>query len=124
MFQISNLYLNIIENNKVSTEILKDPMIPPVANFEALIYKINNDIKKWLILNKSGFLPSSFYYRDKKKYSLQQITLTNEELETIENDKNNSYLMTFDLEFDYQEENQCFITVKNPIFKLFEKIIN
>ena len=116
------LYYNIIENNKVSTEILKDPMIPPVANFEALIYKINNDIKKWLILNKSGILPSSSNYSDKKKYSKQLINLTTEELETIKNENNKSSLMTFDLEFDYQEENQCFITVKNPIFKLFEKI--
>lgn len=115
------LYSNIIENNRVSNEILRDPMIPPVANFEALIYKMNIDIKKLLKLQESGIPPSSINYSDKKKYSQQLITLINEEIETIKYENSKSPLMPFDLEFDYQEDNQCFITVKNPTFKLFEK---
>ena len=55
-------YSNIIENNKVNTEILKDPMIPPVANFEVLIFQMNNYIKKWLKLKKSGIPSSSISY--------------------------------------------------------------
>ena len=118
-FQI--LYLNIIENNKVSTEILKDPMIPPVANFEVLIYQRNLDIKKWLILKKFALPPSSINYSSKKNYSQQLIALINEEIETIKEENKKSPKLTFDLEFDYQEDNQCLITVKNPNFKLFEK---
>ena len=118
-FQI--LYLNIIENNKVSTEILNDPMIPPVVDFEDLIYKVNIDIKKWLKLKNYFLPPSSINYSDKKSYSQQLITLINEEIETIKEENINSPKLTFDLEFDYQEDNQCLITVKNPNFKLFEK---
>ena len=118
-FQI--LYSNIIENNKVNTEILKDPMIPPVANFEVLIYQINVDIKKWLKLKKFALPPSSINYSDKKSYSQQLIALINEEIETIKEENENSPKLTFDLEFDYLEDNQCLITVKNPNFKLFEK---
>jgi len=114
-------YSNIIENNKVNTEILKDPMIPPFANFEVLIFQMNNNIKKWLKLKKSGIPPSSISYNSKKNYSEQLITLINEELETIKNENNDSPLLTFELEFEYQEDNQCFITVNNPNFKLFEK---
>ena len=115
------LYSNIIENNKINNEILRDPMIPPVANFEALIYTMNIDIKKWVKLQESGIPPSSISYLNKKEYSQQLITLITEEIETIKYENSKSPLLTFDLEFDYQEDNQCFITVKNPIFKLFEK---
>ena len=82
---------------------------------------MNIDIKKWVKLQESGIPPSSISYRNKKEYSQQLITLINEEIETIKYENSKSPLLTFDLEFDYQEDNQFFITVKNPIFKLFEK---
>jgi hypothetical protein len=72
---------------------------------------MNTDIKKWFKLNKSGIPPSSINYSDKKKYSQQLITLINKELEIIKNENNNSPLITFDLEFYYQEKNQCFINI-------------
>lgn len=115
------LYSNVIENNKVSTEILKDPMVPPVANFESLIIQMNIDIKKWLKLKRAGILPSSISYSHKKEYSRQLKSLINEEIETIKLENMNSPKLIFDLEFDYQDNNQCFIAVKNPNYKLLEK---
>ena len=115
------LYSNIIENNKINSEILKESVIPPVINSEELISQINTDIKKWLKLKKYEIFPSTMSYPDKKSYLQQLIALITEEIETIKIENNNSPLLTFDLEFDYQEDNQCFITVKNPSFKLFEK---
>lgn len=114
-------YLTFIENNKVRTKILKDPMIPPAANFELVINPINTDIKKSSQLQNSFIFPSSLSYISKEHYSEQLITLINAEIETMLKENEGSPLLTCDLEFDYQENNECYITIQNPNFKLFDK---
>ena len=118
------LYKDIIQNNKVNTDILKDPMVPPVANMEFCITKINRDIKLLLKIEKVKIPPSSLCYSGASVYSLQLQALILEEINTIRIENAKSSLLPFNLEFEYPEEkheHHCFITVKNPNYKLFEK---
>lgn len=119
-----HLYKDIIQNNKVNTDILKDPMVPPVANMEFCITKINRDIKLLLKIEKVNIPPSSLCYSGASVYSLQLQALILEEINTIRIENANSSLLPFNLEFEYPEEkheHHCFITIKNPNYKLFEK---
>ena len=118
------VFIKVIENSKVNIEILKDPKIPPNADFpldKEYIRERNLKIKKYLKLKNLEIPPSTLNYANKKQYGNQLIALANEEIITILEENNKYPLLPFDLEFDYQDKNQCFITVKNPNFQLFEK---
>ena len=60
-------------------------------------------------------------YLNKKIYANKNIGLISEEIQAILKDNEKFPLLTFYLEFYYQEDNQCSITVKNPYYKLLEK---
>ena len=63
-------------------------------------------------------IPISFY--SKNEYLNHLESLIEDEIETILIENENLPLLPFDLEFGYTEENNCFITVKNPNYKLFK----
>ena len=118
------VFMKVIDNNKVNTDILKDLKLPPNADFHLdreSIRERNKKINTFLNLNNLGIPPASLSYSNKKQYGNQLIALANEEILTISEENEKYPLLPFDLEFDYQEKNQCFITVKNPNFQLFEK---
>ena len=118
------VFIKVIDNNKVNTDILKDPKLPPNADFHLdreSIRERNIKINTFLNLNNIGIPPASLSYSNKKQYANQLIALANEEIITISEENNKYPLLPFDLDFEYQEKNQCFITVKNPNFQLFEK---
>ena len=122
--QCSNNQIPLIANNKVNTEILKDPMIPPKANrpdMEAFIIQINESIKNFIKVKDKHISLSSISYSSEYNYANQMISLVNEEIRFILEDNLKTPLLNFKLDFDYQEDNQCFITVLNPNFKLLEK---
>ena len=71
--------------------------------------------------NKRMDLPISISFNDKDKYLKLLKSLIKEEIDTILIENEQFPLLPFELEFEYTEENNCFITVKNPNYKLFEK---
>ena len=71
--------------------------------------------------NKRMDLPISISFNDKDKYLKLLKSLIKEEIDTILFENEQFPLLPFELEFEYTEENNCFITVKNPNYKLFEK---
>ena len=118
-------YLNIVENGKINTEIIKDSMVPPTPDIIKEESHIENKIiidamNEPAIPNVDNSLPRTKYI-NKFKYGDELIELTTEEIHTILNENEKFPLLTVDLEFNYQEKNKCFITVKNPNYKLFEK---
>ena len=118
-------YLNIVENGKINTEIIKDSMVPPTPDIIKEESHIENKIiidamNEPAIPNVDNSLPRTKYI-NKYKYGDELIELTTEEIHTILNENEKFPLLTVDLEFNYQEKNKCFITVKNPNYKLFEK---
>jgi superfamily I DNA and/or RNA helicase len=58
---------------------------------------------------------------DRKNYSKHQVSLIEEEIETIESENELPPILNVPLEFDYRENNQCIIKIENPKFKIFEK---
>jgi len=58
---------------------------------------------------------------DRKNYSKHQVSLIEEEIETIESENELPPILNVPLEFDYRENNQCIIKIENPNFKIFEK---
>ena len=56
-----------------------------------------------------------------KIYSKNQISLIQEEIMAIQYENELPPILSFHLEFDYRENNQCVITIENPNFKIFEK---
>ena len=75
-----------------------------------------------LVSNKIKDLPILLSYPNKKKYINRMESLIQEEIETILEENLKYPLLPFDLEFEYTEEDTCFITVKNTNYKMFEKI--
>ena len=71
--------------------------------------------------NKRMDLPISISFNDKDKYLKLLKSLIKEEIDTILFENEQFPLLPFELEFEYTEENNCFITVKSPNYKLFEK---
>ena len=117
-------YLSLVEDGKFNNEIIKGSMVPSTPD----IIKEETHLENMLIdtrneLERPNFALLRLYdiYGDKYPYTKKLIDLTNEEIQTILNENKNCPLLTFDLEFNYQERNKCFITVKNPNYKLFEK---
>ena len=120
----SNNQIPLIDNNKVNTKILKDPMIPPkdnIPDMEAFIIQVNTGIKNFIKVKANDISLSSINYSSARDYVNQMISLVNEEIEFILEENTKSPLLNFQLEFEYVENNQCYIIVHNPNFKLYEK---
>ena len=75
-----------------------------------------------LVSNQRKDLPFLLSYPNTKKYINRMELLIEEEIETILEENYKYPLLPFDLEFEYTEDNTCFITVKNTNYKMFEKI--
>ena len=75
-----------------------------------------------LVSNKRNDLPFLLSFPNKKKYINHMESIIKEELQTILEENVKYPLLPFDLEFEYTEDNTCFITVKNTNYKMFEKI--
>ena len=114
-------YLNLVEDGKFNSEIIKDSMVPPTPDIIKEESHIENNL--FDTMNNLDFgIPLTYAkYVDKNQYGNELIELTKKEINTIKYENEKFPLLTFDLEFNYQEKNKCFITVKNPNYKLFEK---
>ena len=75
-----------------------------------------------LVSNKRNDLPFLLSFPNKKKYINRMESIIKEEIETILEENEKYPKLPFDLEFEYTEDNTCFITVKNTNYKMFEKI--
>ena len=60
-------------------------------------------------------------FTNKNHYINHLESLVEEEIATILEENEKFPLLPFDLEFEYTENNNCFITVYNPNYKLYEK---
>ena len=118
-------YQNVVEDGKFNIEIIKDSDAPQNPDNIAKEAPIENnpiiDNMNELEIQHFDIPQFNEYYLDKKLYVNQLIGLTREEINTIKKENEKFPLLTFDLEFNYQEINKCIITVKNPNYKLFEK---
>ena len=70
---------------------------------------------------KDNILPVINNFSDQKSYSKYQVSLIEEEIKAIQYENELPPILSFHLEFDYRENNQCVITIENPNFKIFEK---
>ena len=95
----------IIDNKKISEELLPISDIPPLANrdddfLDIFINKKNIKIKS---LNNSYLFPASLSYPNKKIFCSLQINFLNHEIETVEEENEKEPSFAFNLKFREEE---------------------
>ena len=118
-------YSKIIDNKRISPEIVLYPDIPPVANredsySESLIQKIDNKIKA---LNTYIGWTVSIKYTKKKSYCNVYSALVNEEKSNIEKENDEEEFFEFFLKFEFRDKNYVTakITRENQDFQFYPR---
>ena len=108
-------YKRIVENKKISEEILISPEVPPLANredsfSESIIAQLNNKINAQMNIN---LLPVRPNYISKEKFYRTYSSLIEEEISTIERENEEEPFFLYSLKF-LDLKNDIVAEINNP----------